>query len=82
VMTIGKLSGVFWALCVGAVALFAFFLALQAFSPNDVWGLTVAVAIVAVMCLVHFMRVARVLDDHDQDEFRRMVNGFRERRGF
>jgi cobalamin biosynthesis protein CobD/CbiB len=82
VMTIGKLSGVFWALCVGVVALFAFFVVLQAFSPNDVWGLTVAVAIVAVMCLVHFMRVARVLDDHDQDEFRRMVNGFRERRGF
>ena len=80
--TIGKLSGVFWALCVGVVVLFAFFAALQAISPGEVWWLTVGVAILAVMCLVHFMRVRRALDEHEQDEFRRMVNAFRERRGF
>jgi fatty acid desaturase len=78
----GKVSGVFWALCVGAVVLFAFFAALQAFSPTEVVWLTIAVAIVATMCLFHFMRVRRALDEHDQDQFRRMVNAFRERRGF
>jgi hypothetical protein len=80
--TIGKVSGVFWASCVGAVALFAFFVALQAISPTEVLWLTIAVAILATMCVVHFMRVRRALDEHEQDQFRRMVNAFRERRGF
>jgi len=82
VRTIGRLSGAFWALSVGVVALFAFFAALQAISPDEVWWLTVAVAILAAMCLVHFTRVRRALDEHEQDQFRRMVNAFRERRGF
>jgi hypothetical protein len=80
--TIGKLTGVFWASCVGVVALFAFFVALQAISPAEVLWLTIAVAIVALMCVFHFLHVARALDEHEQDEFRRMVNAFRERRGF
>ena len=80
--TIGKVSGVFWALCVGAIALFGFFVALQAFSPTEVLWLTIAVAIVATMCVFHFVRVRRALDEHEQDEFRRVVNAFRERRGF
>ena len=80
--TFGKVSGVFWALCVGAVALFAFFAALQAFSPTEVLWLTIPVAIVAAMCVFHFMRVRRALDEHEQEQFRRMVNAFRERRGF
>jgi fatty acid desaturase len=82
VESLARLSGLFWAGCLGVVVLFAFFAALQAFSPADVLWLTVAVAALAVMCLVHFTRLARHIGEHEHDEFRRHVNAFRERRGF
>ena len=80
--SIGRLSAVFWAVCVGIVVLFGFFAALQAFSPSDVLWLTAAVAVLAVVCFVHFVRIRQHMDDHEHDAFRRHVNAFRERRGF
>ncbi|HYU59330.1 MAG TPA: hypothetical protein VEK39_01090 [Solirubrobacterales bacterium] len=80
--SIGRLSGIFWAVCVGFIVLFVFFAALQAFSPGDVLWLSAIVAALAVLCFVHFMRVRRHMDEHEHDAFRRHVNAFRERRGF
>jgi peptidoglycan/LPS O-acetylase OafA/YrhL len=82
VESIRRFSGIFWAVCVGIIVLFVFFAALQAFSPGDVLWLSAVVAVLAVVCVVHFMRTRRYLDEHEHDAFRRHVNAFRERRGF
>ena len=80
--SIGRLSAVFWAVCVGIVVLFAFFAALQAFSPGDVLWLSAIVAALAVLCVVHFVRLRHHMNEHEHDAFRRHINAFRERRGF
>jgi fatty acid desaturase len=80
--SIRRLSGIFWAVCVGIIVLFVFFAVLQAFSPGDVLWLSAVVAALAVVCVVHFVRIRRHMDEHENDAFRRNVNAFRERRGF
>jgi hypothetical protein len=77
-----RASGFLWAFALGLIALFVFFAALDAFSPADVMWLTIAVGVLAAVCLVHFIRVRRALGEHRHDDSRREVNAFRERRGF
>jgi uncharacterized membrane protein YhaH (DUF805 family) len=74
---LATLSETFWILVLALVALFAFFVALGAFSPGDVVGLTVAVVILAVLWVAHAMWESRHRDPHDKSIIRA-----RERRGF
>jgi fatty acid desaturase len=71
-----------WALCVGAVALFGFFAVMGGFSPGDVLWLTLIVAVLAVMFVIHQVRVARKLQEHGDDRMTYEVQRIRERRGF
>jgi fatty acid desaturase len=71
------LSETFWILVLAVVVLFAFFLVLGAFSPGQVAGLTVAVAVLAVLWVVHALWESRHRDPHDRSLVRA-----RERRGF
>ena len=71
------LSETFWILVLAVVVLFAFFLLLGAFSPGQVAGLTVAVAVLAVLWVAHAVRESRHRDPHDRSLVRA-----RERRGF
>jgi fatty acid desaturase len=71
-----------WALCVGAVALFGFFAVMGGFSPGDVLWLTLIVAVLAVMFVIHQVRVARKLHEHGDDRMTYEVQRIRERRGF
>jgi fatty acid desaturase len=74
---LGTLSDTFWILVLALVVLFAFFLALGAFSPGQVAGLTVAVIVLAVLWLAHAVWESRHRDPHDRSMIRA-----RERRGF
>ena len=74
---LATLSETFWILVLALIVLFAFFVALGAFSPGDVIGATVVVAALAVLWVVHAFWDSRHRDPHD----RSLVQA-RERRGF
>jgi uncharacterized membrane protein YgaE (UPF0421/DUF939 family) len=67
----------FWALAIGVIAAYVFFAALGAFSPGDVLGVTIAVAILVGLCLLRAVIARRAVRDRDP----RLVHA-RERRGF
>jgi uncharacterized membrane protein YhaH (DUF805 family) len=71
------LSETFWLLVLAVVAMFAFFLALGAFKPAEVAGVTIAVIALAVLWIAHAVWAARRRDPHDRAAIRA-----RERRGF
>ena len=73
----GTLWETFWILVLAVIVLFAFFLALGAFSPGQVAGLTIAVVVLTVLWIVHAVWDSRHRDPHD----RAMIRA-RERRGF
>jgi uncharacterized membrane protein (DUF485 family) len=75
--TFATLSETFWILVLALVVLFAFFVALGAFSPGDVVGLTLVVAALAVAWIAHAVWDSRHQDPHDRAAIRA-----RERRGF
>ena len=75
--TFATLAATFWVLVLAIVVLFAFFVALGAFSPGEVVGLTIGVVVLAVLWIAHAMWDARHSDPHDPA----MVRA-RERRGF
>lgn len=72
----------FWLMAMGAIVLYAFFVVLDAFEPGQVWGLTIFIAVLAVLVGIHFIRVRRELARHGSSEVRRSRNKMRERRGF
>jgi len=43
----------FWVLALAVIVLFAFFVALGAFSPGDVLWVTIGVAVLCVLWIVH-----------------------------
>lgn len=67
----------FWVLALGVVAAYAFFAALGAFSPGEVLPLTIAVAVLAALWVVHALLQRRHAGEHDD----RLARA-RERRGF
>ena len=67
----------FWVLLISLVALFVFLLALGAYSPSEVLGLTVVMVVLFVLWVVHAAWVTRRADRRDP----RAVAA-RERRGF
>jgi hypothetical protein len=75
--TLATLSDTLWVLVLAIVVLFAFFVALGAFAPGEVIGLTLAVAVLALLWIAHAVWDARHRDPHDPAIIRA-----RERRGF
>ena len=75
--TLKLLSDAFFVLIIFAVALFAFFVALGAFKPGQVVGLSVTIAVLAALWVVHAVWVARHTSGRDRASIRA-----RERRGF
>ena len=67
----------FWVLALAVIALFAFFAALGAFAPADVIWLTIAVAVLCGLWIVHAVLEGRHRDRRDPSAVRA-----RERRGF
>jgi fatty acid desaturase len=74
---LSTMSDTFWILILSVVVLFAFFVALGAFSPGEVAGLSIGVAVLAVVWAVHAAWQARHRDGRDPAAIRA-----RERRGF
>lgn len=67
----------FWVLALGLIGCYVFFVALGAFSPGDVLGVTIAVAILVVLWGIHAWAGRRQSADRDL----RLAHQ-RERRGF
>ena len=74
---LATLSETFWILVLAVVVLFAFFVALGAFSPGEVVGLTLVVILLALLWVAHAVWDSRHRDPHDPAVVRA-----RERRGF
>jgi fatty acid desaturase len=74
---LGTLADTFWILVLALVVLFAFFVALGAFSPSQGITATVVVVILAVLWVGHAVWESRHRDPHDRTLIRA-----RERRGF
>ena len=71
------MSESFWILLVAIVALFVFLLALGAYSPGDVLGLTLVMVVLLAVWLAHAVWVTRRTDKRDPRAI-----AARERRGF
>jgi uncharacterized membrane protein (DUF485 family) len=71
------MSESFWILLLSLVVLFAFFVALGAFSPGEAVGISIAVGVMAVLWVGHAIWVSRHSDGRDA----RAISA-RERRGF
>jgi fatty acid desaturase len=71
------LSETFWVLVIAVVAMFAFFILLGAFSPGQAVGLTVVLAVLAILWVGHAIWASRHSDGRDPGARRA-----RERRGF
>ncbi len=74
---LSTLSDTFWILLLSVVVLFLFFVALGAFSPAEVAGISIAVGVLAVLWFAHAAWVSRHTDGRDPASIRA-----RERRGF
>jgi hypothetical protein len=68
----------FWVIALGAIGCYAFFVALGAIKPGEVWGVTIAVAILFALWLARAWSVSH-LEKHERDP--RLAHA-RERRGF
>ena len=71
------ISESFWILLLSIVALFVFLLALGAYSPGEVVGLTIVMVVLFVLWIVHAAWVTRRADKRDP-----RAMAARERRGF
>ena len=74
---LATLADTFWILVLAVLVLFAFFVALGAFSPGEVAGLTLAMAVLALLWIGHAMWTSRHRTGRDVAAIRA-----RERRGF
>lgn len=74
---LATLGETFWILVLAVIALFAFFVALGAFSPGEVVVLTVAVIALAILWILHAVWQSRHRETRDPAAIRA-----RERRGF
>jgi hypothetical protein len=74
---LSTLADTFWILVLAVVVLFAFFVALGAFSPGEVAWLTLAMAGLALLWVAHAMWASRHRTGRDIAAIRA-----RERRGF
>jgi hypothetical protein len=68
----------FWVIALGLIGCYAFFVALGAFAPGDVAGVSIAVGVLLALWLVHAWARGH---GHDDERDRRLTAA-RERRGF
>jgi hypothetical protein len=68
----------FWVIALGLVLMYAFFVALGAFAPGDVAGMSIAVGLLALMYAVHAWAAGRRAREGRDPRLARD----RERRGF
>lgn len=71
------LRELFWVAALGVIGCFVFFFALGAITPADAMGVTVVVAVLCVLWVVHAALAHRHAGEHDS----RLTHA-RERRGF
>lgn len=69
----------FWVLAVGVIAAYVFFVMLGAFSPGDVTGVSIAVAVLLVLFVLRAVLASRRAGVHGGDP---EVVPARERRGY
>jgi uncharacterized membrane protein len=74
---LSTMSETFWVLLLAVLVLFAFFVALGAFQPGQVAGLTLVMVGLAVLWVAHAVWVSRHTTGRDPASIRN-----RERRGF
>jgi len=79
---LNRILGPLSVLALGAVVLFAFFVALGAVSPGQAVIPAVVVGVLALLFLVRSIYVRRKLGEHGNKAMLRQVNSLRERRGF
>jgi len=72
----------FWGIAVGIIALWAFFLAMGGLSPDDPLWVTIAMGVLGVLAMIHFIHVREAISDPGHDDLAREVHRMRERRGF
>jgi TRAP-type C4-dicarboxylate transport system permease large subunit len=68
----------FWVLALGVIAAYGFFVALGAFNPGDVVGVTIAVGILVALWMLRAWSQAH---HHEEHRDPRLAHA-RERRGF
>ena len=74
---LSTMNNTFWVLVLALIVLFAFFVALGAFKPGEVVGLTLVVGALTVLWVLHAAWVSRHSEGRDPATIRN-----RERRGF
>jgi uncharacterized membrane protein len=77
-----RMLSIVCVLAIGALALFGFFAVLGTVSPTDVLWLTIVLAVLLVVLVVHAVLVRRNMHRHGNQDFFRSLNQLRERRGF
>jgi hypothetical protein len=68
----------FWVIALGLILMYAFFVALGAFAPGDVAGVSIAVGLLAVLYAVHAWAAGR----RERETRDPRLKAARERRGF
>jgi RsiW-degrading membrane proteinase PrsW (M82 family) len=76
------LWNVFWAIALGVLVLWVFFLAMGAVSIGDPLWLTVAMAVLAALAALHFAHLRRMMKEPEHLDMARKTHMLRERRGF
>ena len=79
---LSRMLGPLSVICLGVVVMFVFFATLGGVAPGEVVGLTVVVAVLALLLLVRFLVVRHELGAGGTHMTARSVNALRERRGF
>jgi hypothetical protein len=67
----------FWVVALGLIACYAFFVALGAIHPGDAAGVSIAIAVLVVLWLIHGLAESRRRAERDP-----RLTAARERRGF
>ena len=79
---LSRMLGPLSVICLGAVAMYAFFAALGGISPSEVIWPTIVVGLLAVLFAVRSLVVRHELGARGSQATMRSVNALRERRGF
>jgi fatty acid desaturase len=79
---LSRTSGMLAVICIGAVVLFVFFIALGAVKPGEAVVPTIIVGALAVLFALRALIVRHRLGEHGNQEMFRTINALRERRGF
>jgi hypothetical protein len=79
---LGRTLSGFMIAFLGLVVIFGFFAMLGLFEPGEVMWLTIGIAALGAVVLVHSLLVRHELDEGGGNPVARSVNALRERRGF